>query len=312
MTILASYSPPTRSGAAGRPVLDDILAVALADRRMTRRAGKTRMNPFECESGIAVVIKPVGRPVLGCIVTSLAVLFSVPRELAAVYIGMARVTGSRRAAVHTDSPGCAVGRFLLLLSMAVCARRVLVSVCQGVAGPAGVVVGPDGKRVRVPRMTSRTVAFRHLALELPSVRIGMTSLAVARGGGEAADRRAFRHGVATDTGNSGVRTGQRIDIRVLCDVIAGRQESLWLVAVAAVGMTGGELARVRVLMAALTQVRMSLIVGRLWIGIALIVSKPGGVALLAGHCRMCLTQRETRQAMILRLNAPRAFGPGLI
>jgi hypothetical protein len=60
---------------------------------MARRAGKIRMNPFKLESRLAIVIEPVGRPVLRRAVTSLAVLLLVQLELAAMHVGMARLAG---------------------------------------------------------------------------------------------------------------------------------------------------------------------------------------------------------------------------
>ena len=97
MAVLASCSQG--------PVLDHVLPVRLADRRMARRADKVRVYPFELESCIAIVIEPVGGPALGRAVTALTVLLLVLGELAAMHVPMARITGRRRAPVHPRRAG---------------------------------------------------------------------------------------------------------------------------------------------------------------------------------------------------------------
>jgi len=168
---------------------------------MARRADKVRVYPFEFESCIAIVIEPVGGPALARAVTALAVLLLVLLELAAMHVPMACITGRRRAPVHARHPGRVAGRVGPLPAMTIHAVGLLVSACQWIAGLAGMIVGPDAERGGIRSMTSRAVAFCHLALELSGVAICVALLAFARRGDEATDRRVLKQDMATDTRN---------------------------------------------------------------------------------------------------------------
>jgi len=159
------------------------------------------MNPFELESRIAIVFEPVGRPALRRTVTSFTVLLLVLHELAAMRVGMASIAGRRRASVPTRRAGRVAGRVGPLLSMTIHAVGLLVGACQGVAGLARMIVGPDAERGGIRSMTSRAVAFCHLALELSGVAICVALLAFARRGDEATDRRVLKQDMTTDTRN---------------------------------------------------------------------------------------------------------------
>ena len=217
---------------------------------MTSLTLHVRVNAFQSEPGIAIVIETLGAPFGGRPVATVAQSYPLPAELAAMFVAMAGGAHRWRLSIHSIGHRRSVGVAHAPLAVTVAALSLGVSARERISGSLIVVVWPDREGARIANVADGAVARQEVGLELRAMGVLVAILTQTGGGDELLDLGLPLGFVALTAWDGRVLSRKGIDGLVPCDIVPRGFEAGLFMAVQARREAALELSGVGVLMTA--------------------------------------------------------------